>query len=105
MARQISDGEMEILAELQEWDGEPDGPDEEARFSGNWCPTCDDFAERCRCAVGRLVTLRRMFADGGAHIPWGALRDERGEEGAAAFVEAQRRELARLEAARLPLAS
>ena len=44
--RTLTDGEREVLAELQDW-GADEGAEEWS--SGNWCPVCDEAEEACRC--------------------------------------------------------
>nr|MBA2363012.1 hypothetical protein [Chloroflexia bacterium] len=46
MARTLTDGEREVLAELQEWDAEAG---EQPEYSGDWCHGCDNPVEECHC--------------------------------------------------------
>jgi len=46
MARTLTEGEREVLAELQEWDAEAG---DQPEYSGDWCHGCDNPVEECHC--------------------------------------------------------
>lgn len=112
MAIHLADGELEVLAELQEWESAPDGPGDE-----DWCLGCGCPVGQCECPtlarlreearadtyeVPALPVLRSMFA---AAPPWGVLGEIHGPDGARRYVERMRAELDAAEAATRPLAS
>ena len=45
----LTDGEREILDELQEWDAEGLEVEADTNYSGHWCHGCDEPVEGCRC--------------------------------------------------------
>ena len=62
MARVLTDGEREIIAELQEWDDADVG--ESPEISGEWCYGCDNPREECHCRpVGVARASRRETAE------------------------------------------
>ena len=47
MAKVLTDGEREIIADLvRDWDAEGD---EQSEYSGAWCHGCDNPVEECHC--------------------------------------------------------
>ncbi len=57
MAHTLTDGELEVIAELQEWDAQDCDEGEQPEYSGAWCHGCDNPVEECHCRTTQTLAM------------------------------------------------